>query len=67
MSLSGLAKKWRRRFGAVGGTLGGLAEAVYRTRSFALTPIIVVLLALALIAAALALAGPLAPFVYPAL
>lgn len=64
---SSRTKRWRRRLSATGATLAGLFGAARRTRSYGLVPLIAALLLLALLAAALSLAGPLAPFVYPVL
>ncbi|MBN8265346.1 MAG: hypothetical protein J0M21_11890 [Xanthomonadales bacterium] len=66
-SSSSRRQRWRRRLRATGATLSSLFGAARRTRSYGLAPLIAALLLLALLAAALSLAGPLAPFVYPVL
>lgn len=66
-SRPGRLTRWRWRLNAIGSSLSGLFGAAHRTRSYGMLPLITVLLILALIVAALSLAGPLAPFIYPVL
>ncbi len=55
----------RRAIGAIALTLRDLFNAVRSTNSWLLVPLIIVLLALSLVAALIALTGPIAPFLYP--